>query len=85
MWVCVCVVLFDGFFLHAFFSFIALALVFPPLIQLVLACGTTEGPSKFLIAKNAFILAFAMFGFVTGTYESISSLINVIFHEHEQL
>lgn len=59
----------------------ALALVFPPLIQLVLACGTPDGPSAFLIAKNAFILVFSIFGFVTGTYESISSLIHVLLKE----
>ncbi|KAG4068674.1 hypothetical protein HA402_002365 [Bradysia odoriphaga] len=59
----------------------ALALVFPPLIQLVLAWGTPDGPSAFLIAKNGFILTFSIFGFVTGTYESISSLMHALFEE----
>ncbi|KAJ6637549.1 Proton-coupled amino acid transporter-like protein [Pseudolycoriella hygida] len=59
----------------------ALALVFPPLIQLTLAYGSSEGPSRFVIMKNGFILVFSLFGFVTGTYESIRSLIDALFHE----
>lgn len=72
---------FDSFDKKYIFSFIALALVFPPVIQLVLAWGSPDGPSTFLIAKNAFILIFSIFGFVTGTYESILSLIHALFDE----
>lgn len=55
----------------------ALALCFPALIQLVLAYGTPEGPSLFLLIKNGFILLFSLFGLVTGTYESIGGFIKI--------
>lgn len=53
----------------------ALALVFPPVIQLISAWGTSEGPGAFLLAKNSVILLIAAIGFSTGTYESISALV----------
>lgn len=52
----------------------ALALVFPPVIQLISAYGTSEGPGTFVVMKNCVILAIAILGFSTGTYESISAL-----------
>lgn len=59
----------------------ALALFFPVLCQLVLAYGAedrTQHPSGWLLAKNGFIMLFAVFGMVTGTYESISGLVHVM-------
>ena len=53
----------------------ALALVFPPVIELVSAWGTSEGPSALVLSKNFLILLLALFGLITGTYESLSALI----------
>lgn len=53
-----------------------LALVFPPLIELVLAYGSSGRPSSFLLSKNVFILCLALFGLVTGTYESLNAIIS---------
>lgn len=67
--------------LNAFISLIGalcssgLALVFPPVIELVYAYGTSKGPSAFVLGKNILIIIVAMFGLVTGTYESINKLI----------
>ncbi|XP_031627301.1 proton-coupled amino acid transporter-like protein CG1139 [Contarinia nasturtii] len=66
--------------LNAFISLIGalcssgLALIFPPLIELVCAWATPDGPSALLLAKNLLILCLAMFGLVTGTYESLENL-----------
>ena len=51
-----------------------LALVFPPIIEIVLSYSE-GGPSKFSIIKNSIILFFALLGFATGTYESLSAII----------
>lgn len=59
----------------------ALALFFPVLCQLVLAYGAdnpSEQPIRWLLLKNGFIMLFALFGLVTGTYESISGLVKVM-------
>lgn len=66
--------------LNAFISLIGalcssgLALVFPPMIQIVSAWGTSNGVNGWVIAKNSFILVIALFGLVTGTYESLHTL-----------
>lgn len=53
----------------------ALALAFPPLIQIIY-----EGTAKrWLLAKNCLILAVALLGFATGTYESLSRLVQELF------
>lgn len=62
----------------------ALALFFPVLCQLVLAYGSEDRadyPTAFVLAKNGFIIAFAIFGMITGTYESINGLVHVMTHE----
>lgn len=51
-----------------------LALVFPPTIQIVLSYSE-EGPSRYIVVKNSIILFFALLGFATGTYESLSAII----------
>uniref|UniRef100_A0A182N1B3 Amino acid transporter transmembrane domain-containing protein n=1 Tax=Anopheles dirus TaxID=7168 RepID=A0A182N1B3_9DIPT len=51
----------------------SLALMFPPLIELIVAW--TNGTLRFwLVAKNAIILMLAFLGFATGTYESMSAI-----------
>lgn len=66
--------------LNAFISLIGalcssgLALIFPAIIELVVAWGTSTGPSGTMLTKNAVILVIAMLGLVTGTYESLHNL-----------
>lgn len=53
----------------------ALALIFPPLIQMI-SCYTDngKGPSAYVFTKNIGILIVAFIGFSTGTYESLSAI-----------
>uniref|UniRef100_A0A182JIZ1 Amino acid transporter transmembrane domain-containing protein n=1 Tax=Anopheles atroparvus TaxID=41427 RepID=A0A182JIZ1_ANOAO len=54
----------------------ALALMFPPVIELIVAYSAPERtPSRWLLLKNAGILLLAGLGFATGTYESVSKII----------
>lgn len=53
----------------------ALALIFPPVIELVCAWGTSKGPSAILLTKNFVIMIVALFGLITGTYESLHALV----------
>lgn len=55
----------------------ALALLIPAIIEVVLAYGTTDGPSYIVLAKNSFITILGLLGFVTGTYESLAALFAV--------
>lgn len=74
--------------LNAFISLIGalcssgLALIFPPVIELVSAWGSTEGPGKFLLGKNCIILVVALFGLVTGTVESMEKLVEAFQNKH---
>lgn len=52
----------------------ALALLFPPLLELVTKSSISEVSPKLLI-KNLFILLLGLSGCVTGTYESISAIV----------
>lgn len=65
--------------IYLFFIFLALALVFPPVIQLISAFGTSEGPGALVLIKNSVILSIALLGFSTGTYESLSALAHAFF------
>lgn len=62
----------------------ALALFIPAIIELVLAYGkaekgsTGDRPSRWMLAKNAFVILLAFVGLVTGTVESINLLIAAI-------
>lgn len=73
--------------LNAFISLLGalcstgLALLVPAIIEIVLAYGTLDGPSWFLIVKNVFIMSVALLVMVTGTYESVIGLINAFFSE----
>ncbi|KFB42520.1 AGAP000540-PA-like protein [Anopheles sinensis] len=54
----------------------ALALMFPPVIELIVAYSTPEcKPSRWMLLKNALILLLAVLGFATGTYESVSKIV----------
>lgn len=53
----------------------ALALMFPPLIELVSQSQKPGGIPKYMIAKDCFIILLGLFIFVTGTYESVASII----------
>lgn len=56
-----------------------LALFLPVCCQLVLRYGDGERrPSWFLLCKNSFIILFSVFGLVTGTYESLSAIVQVL-------
>lgn len=62
-------------FIGAFCSS-ALALMFPPLIELVVEfADNKKSPSKLLIAKDCFIILVGVVGFLTGTYESLIAII----------
>lgn len=51
-----------------------LALVFPPIIELITFwdCGI----SRATIAKDVFIALFGILGFVAGTYASVGNILN---------
>uniref|UniRef100_A0A182Q5S5 Amino acid transporter transmembrane domain-containing protein n=1 Tax=Anopheles farauti TaxID=69004 RepID=A0A182Q5S5_9DIPT len=51
----------------------SLALMFPPLIELIVA-WTNDNLSFWMVAKNVVILLLAFLGFATGTYESMSAI-----------
>lgn len=53
----------------------ALALVFPPVIELVCAWSSSSGPSAMMLTKNCVIMVVAVFGLITGTYESLHALV----------
>ncbi|XP_076386106.1 proton-coupled amino acid transporter 2 isoform X1 [Megachile rotundata] len=53
----------------------ALALIFPPIIEMVV-CWQNASLSIFTISKDILIVLIGLLGFVTGTYESITSIID---------
>lgn len=52
----------------------ALALLFPPIIELVV-CWQNANLSPFMVIKDVTIVLIGLLGFATGTYESITSII----------
>ncbi|KAK2589257.1 hypothetical protein KPH14_007817 [Odynerus spinipes] len=52
----------------------ALALLFPPIIEIVV-CLQNANLSPFMIVKDVAIVLIGLLGFATGTYESITSII----------
>lgn len=56
----------------------ALALIFPPVIELVCAWNSSKGPSPFMLLKNIAIMLIAVLGLVTGTYESLNALFTAL-------
>ncbi|XP_032308163.1 proton-coupled amino acid transporter 1 [Drosophila ananassae] len=53
----------------------ALALVFPPVIELIARSEANKGPGFWICLKNLLILLLALLGFSTGTYESLREII----------
>ncbi|EDW32647.1 GL18277 [Drosophila persimilis] len=54
----------------------ALALVFPPVIELIASSEPNKGPGLFVCTKNLIILVVALLGFFTGSYESLKQIVN---------
>ncbi|KAL2729438.1 proton-coupled amino acid transporter 1-like isoform X1 [Vespula squamosa] len=52
----------------------ALALLFPPIIELVV-CWQNTNLSPFMVIKDVTIVLIGLLGFATGTYESITAII----------
>eukprot|EP00106_Octopus_bimaculoides_P018065 XP_014785507.1 PREDICTED: proton-coupled amino acid transporter 1-like [Octopus bimaculoides] len=59
------------------FASSGLALIFPPIIEMITYSAEGEQLTKLTIAKNIFILIIGLTGFVTGTYSSVKEIINV--------
>lgn len=53
----------------------ALALLFPPIIEMVV-CWQSPKLDKMTIIKDIFILLIGLLGFATGTYESITAIVS---------
>uniref|UniRef100_A0A1B0DLT3 Amino acid transporter transmembrane domain-containing protein n=1 Tax=Phlebotomus papatasi TaxID=29031 RepID=A0A1B0DLT3_PHLPP len=53
----------------------ALALVFPPFIELVSNWEDSKGPGAAILLKNVAIMVVALLGFITGSYESLAQII----------
>lgn len=53
----------------------ALALIFPPILELVIISqAQTKDSHRWIILKNAFIIIVGLLGFATGTYASIGQI-----------
>lgn len=52
----------------------ALALIFPPIIEMVV-CWQNASLGKFTMTKDVVIVLIGLLGFVTGTYESLTAII----------
>ncbi|CAG9858641.1 unnamed protein product [Phyllotreta striolata] len=57
------------------FSSSALALIFPPLIEIITFWPDKLGTSKWILWKDIFIIAFGFVGFVVGSYVSLLNII----------
>ncbi|XP_016980012.1 proton-coupled amino acid transporter 1 [Drosophila rhopaloa] len=53
----------------------ALALVFPPVIELIARSEQNKGPGVWICVKNLVILVMALLGFFTGSYESLKQIV----------
>lgn len=58
------------------FSSSALALIFPPLIEIITFCSGKQGISNWVLWKDILITIFGFLGFAFGTY---CSLLNVMY------
>jgi len=54
----------------------ALALMFPPLIEIVTFWDEGHGCLRWMVFKNVAIIIFGFIGFVFGTYVSIANIMN---------
>lgn len=57
-----------------------IALVLPPLMEFIILTCEDESIGWFVIIKNSFILLLSLLGFLTGGYESLSSIIKTYFN-----
>lgn len=53
-----------------------LALLIPPVLELVSRSQDAEGIPTIVIIKNILIILIGFVGFITGTYESVRSIID---------
>lgn len=58
------------------FSSSALALIFPPLIEIITFSTDKQGISKWMLWKDIFIIIFGFIGFAVGTYCSFLNILN---------
>lgn len=58
----------------------SLAVLYPPIIEIIMAYSTPEGPTLFMVIKNILIIVVALFGFIMGSYESVAALILAFLH-----
>lgn len=58
------------------FSSSALALIFPPFIEIVTLWPEKEGLSKWILWKDIFIVLFGFTGFAVGSYCSLLNILN---------
>lgn len=56
-----------------------IALVVPPLLEFIILSCEKNGISWFVFLKNSIILLISLIGFLTGGYESMSSIIKAYF------
>lgn len=54
-----------------------LTLILPAAIEVVTLAGEPEGVSRAIIVKDVLIFLFGIFGCVTGTYTSLTKIIEV--------
>lgn len=54
-----------------------IALVYPPFIEFIIMSSEEDGVSWYVLIRNSVILIVSLIGFLTGGYESLSSIINL--------
>ena len=55
----------------------SLALIFPPIIELLTLSADDQRPSIVIILKDLAIMLLGLLGCITGTYAAIQGIINV--------
>lgn len=56
-----------------------IALVYPPFIEFIIMSSEEDGISWYVLIRNSVILIVSLIGFLTGGYESLSSIIKTYF------
>lgn len=60
------------------FSSSTLALIFPPIIEIITFWPNGLGKNNWLLWKDLAIMVFGIMGFVFGTYASVSQMVNKV-------
>ncbi|XP_025836729.1 proton-coupled amino acid transporter 1 isoform X2 [Agrilus planipennis] len=60
----------------------ALALIIPPILDMVISCSVSE-VTPWTLSKNIFILAVGILGCITGTYESINEIVKAFVSDNK--